>query len=94
RLLEEPEVSRAELTFSVRLVEHHLWESSHAQRLSETAAILLTANLEFLTRRLLELTSNEAQRQGARRFITLELGYGSVVPTKLSQISLLPLLTV
>ncbi|OBS76469.1 hypothetical protein A6R68_17083 [Neotoma lepida] len=65
--------SRAKLTFSVSLVEHHLRESCHAQWLSEMARILLTANLEFLTHRLLELASNEAQHRGARRFITPEL---------------------
>ncbi|XP_028717739.1 histone H2A-Bbd type 2/3-like [Peromyscus leucopus] len=65
--------SRAELTFSVSLVEHHLRESGHARRLSETVPILLTAILEFLTRRLLELAGNEAQRRGAQRLITPEL---------------------
>ncbi|EGW14269.1 histone H2A-Bbd type 2/3 [Cricetulus griseus] len=64
---------RAELTFSVSLVEHHLRESGHAPRLSETVPILLTAILEFLTRRLLELASNEAQRLGAQRLITPEI---------------------
>ncbi|CAH6781259.1 histone H2A-Bbd type 2/3 [Phodopus roborovskii] len=64
---------RAELTFSVSLVERLLRESGHARRLSQTVPILLTAILEFLTRRLLELASNEAQRRGAQRLITPEL---------------------
>ncbi|XP_040596788.1 histone H2A-Bbd type 2/3-like [Mesocricetus auratus] len=65
--------ARAGLTFSVSLVEHHLRESGHAPRLRQTVPVLLTAILEFLTRRLLELASNEAQRRGAQRLITPQL---------------------
>ncbi|KAL6036540.1 hypothetical protein STEG23_034043 [Scotinomys teguina] len=65
--------ARAELTFSVSLVEHHLRESGHARRMSAMVPILLTAILEFLTRRLLELAGNEAQRRGAQSLITPEL---------------------
>ncbi|OBS78261.1 hypothetical protein A6R68_19345 [Neotoma lepida] len=52
--------SRAQLTFSVSLVEHHLRKNGHAQWLSEMAPILLPAIVEFLICRLLELASNEA----------------------------------
>lgn len=65
--------SRAELTFAVSLVEHHLREGGHARRFSETVPIFLTAILEFLTRRLLELAGNEAQRRGTEMRITPEL---------------------
>ncbi|XP_052027892.1 histone H2A-Bbd type 2/3-like [Apodemus sylvaticus] len=65
--------SRAELIFAVSLVEQHLREDGHARRFSETVPIFLTAILEFLTRRLLELAGNEAQRRGTERRITPEL---------------------
>ena len=65
--------SRAGLTLSVSLVEHLLREAGHTSRLSETAPIFLTAILEFLVHRVLELTTNEAQRRGAEMFITPEL---------------------
>ncbi|XP_057616696.1 histone H2A-Bbd type 2/3-like [Chionomys nivalis] len=65
--------SRAGLTLSVSLVEHLLREACHTARLSETAPILLTAILEFMVRRVLELATNEAQRRGAEMFITPEL---------------------
>nr|XP_034340963.1 histone H2A-Bbd type 2/3-like [Arvicanthis niloticus] len=65
--------SRAQLIFAVSLVEHHLREGGHARRLSETVPIFLAAILEFLTRRLLELAGNEAQRRGVQRRITPEL---------------------
>ncbi|XP_075813000.1 histone H2A-Bbd type 2/3-like [Microtus pennsylvanicus] len=65
--------SRAGLTLSVSLVEHLLREAGHTSRLSETAPIWLTAVLEFLVRRVLELAVNEAQRRGAEMFITPEL---------------------
>ena len=55
------------------LVEHLLREAGHTSRLSETAPILLTAILEFMVRRVLELAINEAQRRGAEMFITPEL---------------------
>ncbi|XP_041492798.1 histone H2A-Bbd type 2/3-like [Microtus oregoni] len=65
--------SRAGLTLSVSLVEHLLREAGHASQLRETAPILLTAVLEFMVRRVLELAINEAQRRGAEMFITPEL---------------------
>lgn len=65
--------SRAELTFSVSLVERHLREGGHGQRLSETVPIFLTAILEFLVRSLLEPASEEAEHQGTQRLITPEL---------------------
>ncbi|CAO2622918.1 Histone H2A-Bbd type 2/3 [Lemmus lemmus] len=65
--------SRAGLILSVSLVEHLLREAGHAARLSETAPILLTAILEFLIRRLLQLARSEAQNRGAELFITPEL---------------------
>ncbi|EDM07065.1 similar to Histone H2A-Bbd (H2A Barr body-deficient) (predicted) [Rattus norvegicus] len=66
--------SRAELIFAVSLVEQHLREGGHARRrLSETVPIFLAAILEFLTRRLLELAGNEAQRRGTQSRITPEL---------------------
>ncbi|KAL1765655.1 histone H2A-Bbd type 2/3-like [Sigmodon hispidus] len=65
--------SRAELTFSVSLVEYHLRKTSRATRLSETAPIFLTTILEFLIRRLLELAGNEARRRGPQKLITPEL---------------------
>ena len=55
------------------LVEHHLWESGHAPRLSKSVAIFLTSILEFLTHRLLELAGTEAHRRGAQRLIAPEL---------------------
>ena len=64
---------RAALTLSVSLVEHLLREAGHTSRLSETAPIFLTAVLEFMVRRVLELATNEAQRRGAEMFITPEL---------------------
>ncbi|XP_038171731.1 histone H2A-Bbd type 2/3-like [Arvicola amphibius] len=65
--------SRAGLILSVSLVEHLLREAGHAARLSETAPIMLTAILEFLVRRVLELAISEAQRRGAQMYITPEL---------------------
>ncbi|KAM7338665.1 hypothetical protein ACRRTK_002151 [Alexandromys fortis] len=65
--------ARAGLTLSVSLVEHLLREAGHTSRLSETAPIFLTAILEFMVRRVLELAINEAQRRGAEMFITPEL---------------------
>ncbi|XP_055461503.1 histone H2A-Bbd type 2/3-like [Psammomys obesus] len=66
--------SRAGLTFSVSLVEHHLREGGYGRRLSETASVYLTAILEFLARSLLDLASNEVQRQdNNERLITPEL---------------------
>lgn len=65
--------SRAGLTLAMSLVEHHLREAGHVAQLSETAPIFLTAILEFLICRVLELANNEAQRRGARMFITPEL---------------------
>ncbi|XP_038171846.1 histone H2A-Bbd type 2/3-like [Arvicola amphibius] len=65
--------SRAQLTFSVSLVEHHLRESSHAPWLSEGSPIFLTAILEFLIHRLLKLAGNEVQHRSAQRLITPEL---------------------
>lgn len=65
--------SRAELIFAVSLVEQHLREVSRARRLSDTVPIFLAAILESLTRRLLELAGNEAQRRGTERRITPEL---------------------
>ncbi|XP_021008296.1 histone H2A-Bbd type 2/3-like [Mus caroli] len=65
--------SRAELIFAVSLVEQRLREVSYAQRLSDMVPIFLAAILEFLTRRWLELSGNEAQRRGTQRRITPEL---------------------
>ena len=65
--------SRGELIFAVSLVEQHLREVSRARRLSDTVPIFLAAILESLTRRLLELAGNEAQRRGTERRITPEL---------------------
>ncbi|XP_050997918.1 histone H2A-Bbd type 2/3-like [Acomys russatus] len=65
--------SRAQLTLSVSLVEHHLREGGHGPRLSEKAPIFLTAILEFLVSSLLEQARDEAQRQGAQRLITPQL---------------------
>ncbi|XP_050997921.1 histone H2A-Bbd type 2/3-like [Acomys russatus] len=65
--------SRAQLTFSVSLVERHLREGGHGPRLSETAPIFLTAILEFLVRSLLEQAKDEAQRRGAQSLITPQL---------------------
>ena len=62
--------SRAELIFAVSLVEQHLREISRAWRLSDMVPIFLAAILESLTRRLLELAGNEAQRRGTQRLIT------------------------
>lgn len=53
-------------------VEHHLRKDHHAQRMSNTVTIFLTAVLESLTRRLLELAGHEAQ-QRSQSPITLEL---------------------
>lgn len=50
---------RAVLTFDVSLVEDHLRDNSHAPRLSDEAPIFLTAILEFVIRRILELAGNE-----------------------------------
>lgn len=57
----------------VSLVEHHLWESSYVQQLSETVPIFLTAVLEFLAHRLLELAGNETQQWDTQRLIIPEL---------------------
>ncbi|XP_031229520.1 histone H2A-Bbd type 2/3-like [Mastomys coucha] len=65
--------SRAELIFAVSLVEHHLREGSHSRRLSDMVPIFLVAILEFLTSRLLELASNEAQCRVTQRCITTEM---------------------
>ena len=65
--------SRAELIFTVSLVEQSLRDLSHAWRLSDMVPIFLAAILESLTRRLLELAGNEAQRRGTERRITPEL---------------------
>ncbi|XP_060230718.1 histone H2A-Bbd type 2/3-like [Meriones unguiculatus] len=65
--------SRAGLTFSVSLVEHHLREGGYGRRLSESVSVYLTAILEFLARSLLDLASNEVQRQDNERLITPEL---------------------
>lgn len=81
--------SRTELIFAVSLVEHHLREDGHAWRFSETVPIFLTAILEFLIRRLLELAGNEAQRRGTQRLIIPELVdlevYSNTLLSELSQ---------
>ncbi|MBZ3874161.1 Histone H2A-Bbd type 2/3 [Sciurus carolinensis] len=64
--------ARAELTFSVSLVERRLREGRYAQRLSRSASVFLAAALQCLTATVLELAGNEAQHS-ARRRITPEL---------------------
>ncbi|XP_021008304.1 histone H2A-Bbd type 2/3-like [Mus caroli] len=65
--------SRAELIFTVSLVEQHLRELSRAWSLSNKVPIFLAAILESLTCRLLEISGNEAQHIRTQRCITPEL---------------------
>ncbi|XP_077001062.1 histone H2A-Bbd type 2/3-like [Tamandua tetradactyla] len=59
--------ARAELTFSVSLVEHQLREGHYAQRLSSSAPVYLAAIIEYLTAKILELAGNEARHSRTRR---------------------------
>ncbi|CAO2622919.1 Histone H2A-Bbd type 2/3 [Lemmus lemmus] len=65
--------SRAGLILLVSLVDQLLWETSQARRQTERTPILLTAILEFLIHRLLQLARSEAQNRGAEILMTLEL---------------------
>ncbi|XP_027464257.1 histone H2A-Bbd type 2/3 isoform X2 [Zalophus californianus] len=64
--------ARAELSFSVSLVERLLREGHYARRLGSSAPVFLAAVIQYLTAMVLELAGNEAQNSGRSR-ITPEL---------------------
>ncbi|XP_044090948.1 histone H2A-Bbd type 2/3-like [Neovison vison] len=64
--------ARAELSFSVSLVERLLREGRYARRLGSSAPVFLAAVIQYLTATVLELAGNEARNCGRTR-ITPEL---------------------